>query len=322
MPRAENRPLKLLVAMILAFCAATMLVSLAGAVIVQADTVNIFAPYWVGAMIVIGVLMAFTSRNAWSLALTLVGISAIFGGFLMWPLYPAVASAGLARQAEWRIVSFNINKNNPNINSVVEWILSQNADVVVLLEAGHGRGGVVERLTAHYPHAYSCKGAEHCSTMIFSRRPATDVWPLGTGDPDRRLGLSAVTARFDVSGRVVPVTAVHLNRPWPIGDQTAYRAELEAAVTTVGRGGIMVGDFNSAPWTFAMRRLAAAGDLHLVSGTAGTWPAASPLGDLRLPLDQVYLGRCLTSVAFATGPDLQSDHLPLVTDIATGACVG
>lgn len=320
MSRAESCFLKLPRAMILVFGVAIMVVSLAGAFMVQADTLNIFAPYWVGMLIMAGILMACTSRRFRSAAFALLAASMVLGSFLMWPLYPARANAHA--QGHLRIVSFNIYKDNPDIGGAVAWILSQDADIVVLLEAGYAKGDAVARLKAVYPHVYSCRAAGRCSTVILSRRPAQDVWPLGAGDPNRRLGLSAVTARFEVSGQTVPITAVHLGRPWPIGDQAAFRAELEAAVATVGRGGVLLGDFNSAPWTFAMRRLAAAGDLRLASGLTGTWPAVPPFGNIRLPLDQVYLGPCLTSVAFVKGPDLRSDHLPLVTDVATGACVG
>lgn len=328
MSRVQRRFLTPLIAMILVFDVSIMVTSLAGVFMVQADTLNILAPYWIGMLIVTGIVVACTSRRSRPAAFALLVAGMALACVLMWPLYPASANANallqgqVQGQGQLRIVSFNIYKDNPDIGGAVDWILSQDADILVLLEAGHGQGGAVARLKAAYPHVYSCRATGRCSTVILSRRPAQDVWPLGAGDPDRRLGLSAVTARFEVAGQVIPVTAVHLGRPWPVGDQAAFSAELEMAVTTVGRGGVLLGDFNSAPWTFAMRRLAAAGDLRLVSGLTGTWPAASPVGNLRLPLDQVYLGPCLTSVAFVKGPDLRSDHLPLVADIATGACVG
>lgn len=322
MSRAERRCGKPYSVIIFIFGFAIMGASLAGSFVVQADTLNIFAPFWVGILIVTGVMLACKSRRSRPAAYIMLVASMVLGSFLMWPLYSAQASVKSRGQGHLRIVSFNIYKDNPDIRAAVTWIIQQDADVVVLLEAGYAKGDTVSRLKAHFPNVYSCRAGDRCSTVILSRRPAQEVWPLGAGDPDRRLGLSAVTARFEVSGQAVPVTAVHLDRPWPIGDQAAFGAELEMAVATVGRGGVLLGDFNSAPWTFAMRRLAEAGDLRLASGLIGTWPAASPLGNLRLPLDQVYLGSCLASVAVFRGPDLHSDHLPLVTDVATGACVG
>jgi endonuclease/exonuclease/phosphatase (EEP) superfamily protein YafD len=70
-----------------------------------------------------------------------------------------------------------------------------------------------------------------------------------------------------------------------------------------------------------MRRLAAAGELNLASGSSGTWPADNP-SLFRLPLDQVYLGRCLVPVSERRGPAIGSDHLPVVTDVAVGNCRG
>ena len=69
-----------------------------------------------------------------------------------------------------------------------------------------------------------------------------------------------------------------------------------------------------------MRRVAGAGELRLASGPAGTWPAEGLAGGLRLPLDQVYVGPCMARQAVRRGPDLGSDHLPVVTDIVIGDC--
>jgi endonuclease/exonuclease/phosphatase (EEP) superfamily protein YafD len=156
--------------------------------------------------------------------------------------------------------------------------------------------------------------------MILSRQPAQDVWHLSRGDPENRKALSAVTARFVVGGQELPITAVHLDRPWPQGAQERYLGVLNDAVATVGRRGIVAGDFNSAPWTFAMRRMAEAGELSLASGITGTWPADRLPHPLRLPLDQVYIGPCMTRDSVQHGPQLGSDHLPIVTDIIVGDC--
>ena len=69
-----------------------------------------------------------------------------------------------------------------------------------------------------------------------------------------------------------------------------------------------------------MRRTSAIAELKLASGGGGTWPATMP-ALLRLPLDQVYVGSCITATAVRRGPALGSDHLPLVVDIAVGGCL-
>ena len=117
----------------------------------------------------------------------------------------------------------------------------------------------------------------------------------------------------------MPITAVHLDRPWPWGGQHRELAALDAAVAAVGREGIVAGDFNSAPWTFSTRRIAAAGGVALVSGATATWPTTAPL---RLPLDQVYAGPCLAASAVTRGPALGSDHFPLIVDFNAEACRG
>jgi endonuclease/exonuclease/phosphatase (EEP) superfamily protein YafD len=287
---------------------------------VRADSLIIFAPYAFVLFALALIAVSVWSRRLRPMALAMLGGSVVSGAVLAAPLFRASGQeAAEPSRPQVRVVSYNMYRENARASEAVDWVIRQNADFVILLEAVPGHWGEIRRLQKLYPYSYGCAGAGFCSTVILSRQPAKDVWPLSRGDPENRQALSAVTARFVVAGQEVPVTAVHLDRPWPLGLQERFFGQLSDAVATVGRGGIVAGDFNSAPWTFAMRGLAEAGELHLASGSTGTWPAGLA-GFLRLPLDQVYIGRCLERSSVRHGPATGSDHLPVVTDVIIGDC--
>lgn len=305
----------------LAFLALLPGIVLAGAFSVRADSMLIVAPYALGLFALLLVAFAIFSRRLRTIALALLCGSLVTGAVLAAPLLSGGASGGAdqAGQHRLRIVSYNMFHTNPQAKKALDWVVGQKPDFIILLEAAPVHWREIRKIQDDYPYSYGCAGTGFCSTVILSRQPAEDVWPLSRGDPENRGALSAVTARFSVAGRDVPITAVHLDRPWPLGAQSEYMGLLTDAVTTVGRRGIVAGDFNSAPWTFMMRRLADAGELHLASGATGTWPSGfAPF--LRLPLDQVYIGPCMTREAVQYGPALGSDHLPVITDIMLGDC--
>ncbi|MFA7595148.1 MAG: endonuclease/exonuclease/phosphatase family protein [Novosphingobium sp.] len=307
--------------LLLAGCGLMLGISLLGAVSYRADSTNIVAPYWLAlGLAILCVIAWFSRRAARSAALALLLGYAAMAVALLGPLIPGSASASDATRI--RVVSFNMYKANPDPDAAMDWIIGQDADFVILLEAFRSNLPAVARLRQHYPYSYNCAGSGYCSTVILARQPAKDVWPLASGDPENRQTLSAVAAHFEIAGRTIPITGVHFDRPWPLGQQEQYWGELSNAAATVGRRGILAGDFNSAPWTFAMRRLSAGGELRLASGAMGTWPTNAPVGVLRLPLDQVYLGPCLDPVSVRRGPALGSDHFPIVTDIDVGDCGG
>ncbi len=321
MSKASGVFFSLLRMLLLAGCALMLGISLLGTVSYRADSTNILAPHWLAlGLVILGAIAWLGRRRARSAALALLLGYAITGAVLLGPLIPGSANASDTTRI--RVVSFNMYKANPDAAAAMDWIIGQDADFVILLEAFQANLPAVARLRQHYPYSYSCIGSGYCSTLILARQPAKDVWPMASGDPENRRTLSAVSAHFEIAGRTIPVTGVHFDRPWPLGQQEQYWGELSNAVATVGRRGILAGDFNSAPWTFAMRRLSAGGELRLASGAMGTWPTKAPADMLRLPLDQVYLGPCLDPASVRRGPALGSDHFPIVTDIDVGDCGG
>jgi endonuclease/exonuclease/phosphatase (EEP) superfamily protein YafD len=300
-------------------CAALFIATLAGSVSPQADSINIVAPYvLLLAALILCVVIATASRlRRAALLVLLAGMatSSILAA-------PFVTAPSFFHQIGMiRLVSFNMYRANGRSAEAVDWLLAQNADIVVLLEAAPEQQGELKRLIQHFPYVYGCSAEHYCSTMILARQAARAVWPHAVGDADNRKALSALTASFDWQGQTVPITAVHLDRPWPLGRQNREMVALNIVMQTVARGGIVVGDFNSAPTTFAMRDMAAAGDVRLASGLTGTWPSDGA-GLLRLPLDQLYLGPCLSAGEVSRGPSLGSDHFPLISDISVARCRG
>lgn len=294
-------------------------VSLAGAVFAPADSLNIAAPFWWLPSVILLALVASLVRRLRIWAVLLLVGHAAAGVILFAPLWETRSSTG--EQPSMRVVTYNINGWNTGALEAARWILSQNPDFVVLLEATPFHQDVIELIAQELPYVYDCSATTRCSAMLFARMPAQDVWPLANGDADNRRALSALTARFHSENGWFSITAAHLPHPWPLGSQANHVEELATALATVGRHGVLVGDFNSAPWTFAMRRLAAAGELRLASGARGTWPARMP-AFVRLPLDQVYLGRCVSGRSLKRGSAFGSDHFLIVADIAPTSCHG
>lgn len=307
---------------VLGGCLACTVLALCGAWSVGLDSANIVAPYWSGGgAVALLVLFISAVRRSSVQAVWVAIVLAIFTAAGAYILAPIASSGPAARGPGISLISFNMYKANPDPAAVARWLLRERADVVVLLEVHPRHHAALAPLRRFYPYVYDCSSQERCSTVIYSRTPAVAVRPWANGDADNRRALSAVTADFRIGDTVVPVTAVHLSRPWPLGDQTKDMAQLGQALAVFGRRGVLVGDFNSAPWTFAMRRLSGAAQLRLASGGGGTWPATFPPA-LRLPLDQLYVGPCLAADSVRLGPRLGSDHLPLMARISRGDCSG
>lgn len=243
-----------------------------------------------------------------------------------------VPSPGTATDAgrRLRLVSFNMNRVNPDPEAVLRWLDEVGADVVVLLESRHAMRSS-PRLATQFPHAVDCAGKTYgevtCTTAVLSRLPVLEARGLARADANNRKGLSAAQIRFVVGKHVVTLVGAHLARPYqPL--QRKNLAELVFAIRQAAGSGplVVAGDFNLSPTSFRMKRFMDETGLSRAPGLGPTWPAhtLSPNGALTsdalplpavLSLDHVLVGGRFLAAQARMGPSLSSDHVAVVTDL-------
>lgn len=308
-------------------CALLGLLGLAGAVSPEADAINQLLPIWaIGGTLC--ALFAIATRPRHRLApLGALAVLLILGGPALLRESRATPSPESAPVVRWRMIQFNLAKDNVDPERTAAWILAQNADVLVL-EEGLAKGGkVVSRLKEHYPWHVSCHGQGRCSTMILTRTPMIESAGLAKGDAENRRALSAAGAAIEIDGHRANIAAVHLVRPWPFDDQRVSVDKLGRLIRLrPTQSLILSGDFNMTPWTYAARRNDRTFGLDRVTHGVATWPARIPGGGaLPVPvlgLDQVYTGGCWQALGVTRGPRLGSDHYPLIVDWGLAATKG
>lgn len=293
-----------------------------GADIEMLDSINIAAPVWTLlalAYLLLGVWRGWRHgrpARAWVSALVAAGYL-VFALLIFRPFLGGADPVAAAGES-FRLLSFNLNKDNPDQREVARWIAKQSPDFVILLEARDRPGSASRLLKAHFPYQYDCRGDGNCSTLILSRTPASSVIHHARGDTENRKTISALTAHFVHGGNDLSITAAHMPRPWPMGRQAMRLRELAAVADVPGGCQIVVGDFNNVPWTFAMNRLALDMDVRLLSRAVPTWPTGG-LGAM-LPIDNIYGRGCLHGTSLSRGPEIWSDHYPLVLTAKIGGC--
>lgn len=299
-----------MVFIVIGLTAALAAASVAEAVWPVLEIVNVFAPWWSFASIIVLGLTAL--RTVGRLRAASIALAIVIGLRIFVLLGPMAGASGATSQREpdLRVISLNMWKDNAEPALVARWLGEQDADIVILLEAPIGSDVFDDALRKHYPYQYSCTRNGRCSTRVLSKWPALAVRHLADGDPENRGGLSALTARIDVSGAPVTIAAVHTDRPWPLGRRDRRLDQIESILRDAKSPVVLAGDFNSAPWTVSQSRIASAAGLGTATGTLATWPTWSSIG--LLPLDQAYVSSCIGTVRAERGPEVGSDHYPLV----------
>ena len=256
------------------------------------DVINSFAPMILAMALLAAGLGYWTLEGvtrAVTLGLAMVGV--IYGLAL---IGPEILMASVPRSEggqPFRVLSANVWHDNPTPDLAVASIMARNPDAVLLQESDGSLQPALKALKSVYPYTSDCPGA---GVQIFSKSP---ILAGGCGPtPGPRLDLVWIqTAAAD--GRPVTLVTTHFVWPFPPALQKAQSARLAQQIHQLPTDDMILGgDFNTTPWSFAMRSQdGLLSPLKRQTRAWVSWPARldalrQPWSAPFLPIDHLYTG--------------------------------
>lgn len=268
--------------------------------------VETFLP-WAG-LLVLPLLAAAAVRRSWTaLVATVLPVTvwlAMFGG-------TAFSSAG-SGPYDVRVVTHNINAENPDPASTARSLLTADADVVALQEIPSGKRG---RYGAVLDGAYKYHVAEG-TVALWSRYPIADVEPIDVGMGwTRALRAEVKTPKGDLAVYVAHLASVRFG---PSGFGVASRDDTvrrlaDAVDADTAENVVVMGDLNGTvddrglePLTDGLTDAQEAAG----GGFGFTWPSSFPMA----AIDHVLV-RGVDTVSAKVLPKTSSDHRPVSADL-------
>jgi endonuclease/exonuclease/phosphatase (EEP) superfamily protein YafD len=248
-----------------------------------------------------------------------------------WPaltLPGPVAGGAVVGPDRLKIVSANLWARAADHERTLAFLTASDADIIGLVETSPEWLQSLAPLIAKYPYRVDCFAIESvCQTMLLSKLP------IARPQAGRVFGAAPLVAGGEIAwnGRSFTILATHLTRPlersWrdateslilpgrmPMNRQAEQMDVLARFVNTLPADVIVMGDFNAAPWSRVQRGFRAVTGLGSEAGWAFTWPAWVPT-PLRLSIDHVLSRGHVVVTSFETGPETDSDHLPVIAEI-------
>ena len=233
---------------------------------------------------------------------------------------PAAASS-----APLKVLYSNVLTSNQDPSALLGLIASEKPDLLAFLEIdARWERQLTAALSGDYPHRFIHAREDNFGLAVLSRsRFATDpVAYYAT------LDIPSLDLRVSHPGGDIRVLVTH---PLPPGTTTTARLRdshiarladwTRLAFASSSRSVLLLGDFNATPWCPPLRRLLADTGLRAAASDSGvlgtTWPAPVPF--LRIPIDHALLGENLACRSYHVGPDIGSDHFPIILEIASTA---
>lgn len=265
-------------------------------------------------------LFAVIAGRQWMFAgLALIGICANLTVLLPHSTGTSELKSWPADVPRFRCVSINLLQGNKRHDKLETFVRGSGADVIVFQEVSPRWGEALQGLTDIYPTQLIRARKDSKGAALLSKHPARrlefEVMP-----GQKKIG--AVVGEIEAKGGPVTVFGIHSPKPTSAEDAASQHAYFEWLARRTsderakGRHVVIMGDCNSTPWSNALRTFASENQLLNTSRGVvfgATWNVLLPY---RLMIDHGFISPGLGLVSRQVGPEVGSDHRPLILDLA------
>lgn len=300
-----------ILALALLLCSATPLLKSGGMIV---DTLSNFTlQYAILALILMVVACAMHMTGA----ITPLCIALLLCTVQLAPML-AFSSPAAAMGKPVKILQANVLKTNKDTQKLLALIEKEKPDVIVLSETTSAHDKAFSDLLPAYPYRHIAKrdDASSFGMAVLSRLPveqAEETFFDNESIPAILMTLRIDQKKFDLLSLHPMNPLVDIgsrnNEFQKIGDRYSMRN---------GNPLILAGDMNATPYSgFFRESMADAGvkNARRGFGVNGTYPSWLP-ALLRLPIDHVLVSKGIAVLDFRLGDDIDSDHLPTITEVA------
>jgi endonuclease/exonuclease/phosphatase (EEP) superfamily protein YafD len=250
-----------------------------------------------------------------TLALAALALVALNIAVIGISLTPSAAAAPASARGTLRVVVANVEVGNTDFAAVGRLVARTHPAVLGVTELTPSMAKHLRQELPRYDVRVVRARTDAYGIGVFSRVPLHSArivdYPASDGPP-------SVVVGVDLAGRPVTVVVTHVHTPFAGSVHARQLDALARARPRLGSRLVVCGDFNSPPWTGPLRSFASDAGLRDLYGRrawAGySWPTWSPA--LRVPIDNCFVSGGVAVRDYRDGPDVGSDHRPLVVDFA------
>lgn len=273
-----------------------------------------FRPHYTGALLACAAIYGIARRFRFA---SFLAAFAILNAAALAPRFIPRAAASADAHAHapaLKLLLANVLTDNRDHAALLALVAHEQPDVVALLEVNATWIAAMAPLADTHPYQHTVPRSDNFGIALFSRLPLTDPKTIYFGPAE----VPSIRATLTIGSSEVTLLATH---PLPPGDannlllRDLHLAAIAEWSSASPAPVIVLGDLNCTPWSPAFRALLRDGNLlDTGRGLNPTWPV-TPWW-LRIPLDHCIVSPTLAVSDHRIGPDIGSDHFPVVVTLA------
>lgn len=275
------------------------------------DLLTQFRVYWIPVLIVL--LVLFLSQRQRYAALVAFGTAIFCISSLLRYSYGGDGDK-LPTSPPLKVISYNIRASSRDATDILNYLRSESADVVLLIEVKSSWLRKLGELRAIYPHEVAEPRPGAQGMWLLSRFPIRMVDEEGVSTAIRYPYISAL---IDTPGGTVRFVGTHPSVPISLSGARIRNSQMKAFAEIAQSSTepvIVAGDFNCTPFSGHFRSLLNTGGLKdsaVGFGFRNTWRRNISI----LPIDHVLVSEGILIASRQVGPRMESDHHPLVVEL-------
>ncbi len=233
---------------------------------------------------------------------------------------PGSAYASQHQGGQFRLMALNLHHAHADLDALEKVVEDEAPSFLVLTEFTFREREVLERMGSHFKYVRMTPDVGSFGIMLFSQKPIRSI-EISTVKNTKSPVLTALICPDESSDETCfRIISLHAPRPGPWGQSDKRDAVLKLTsfkAAEQNNGAVLVvGDFNLTPWSPVFSEILETGKLSdsaYSSGLVPTWLSRIPA--FGLSIDHILYGNAFTVSAYRVGPDVGSDHYPLIADL-------
>lgn len=215
------------------------------------------------------------------------------------------------------ILDVNFNSQNDRFDALNSVITRSKPDIICWQEfSANADKWSIENLAHEYPYSMRRPRNDNFGIALFSKIPVEN-FQVERFAP---VPIETIVATLRFNDRLLNVISTHTYPPISSAAYLARNVEMEnlgAFVRDSGHASILCGDLNATLWSSSFQKLlklSGLKDSQSGFGVQPSWPVDLPL--MRIPIDHVLVDPSMKVLSRQLGPDVYSDHLPVIVTLA------
>lgn len=218
--------------------------------------------------------------------------------------------------ATLKILHANVFTQNRQCQKMIQLIHLENPDFIVTQEVNQRWISQLKVLESTYPFFKKLQRGDNFGLALYSKIPFESVVELTQSE----FGIPTIAVTLEINKKLIQIIATHPLPPISEGYFNSRNRQLEFIADYCHNRKnrtILVGDLNTSIWSKYYD------DLEKRSGLINTrkgfgilpsWPAN--FIPLRIPIDHCLVSKDIKVIKTKIGPNINSDHLPLIIELA------